>query len=121
MDYFFEDMGRVICDVVEDLGKKTSETVEIQRLKSKCYAIKKDIGRGFHSLGRQVYCRYEANEDIDPEYAALCEQVRILQERLEELEEQIGDIRGLNHCKKCKASMDRLDSFCKRCGTPAKG
>ena len=31
---FFEDLGRKISDVANDIGKKTEDTIEIQKLKS---------------------------------------------------------------------------------------
>ena len=37
---FFEQLGKKISDVAEDFGKKTEDTLEVQRIKSQIRSMK---------------------------------------------------------------------------------
>ena len=55
---FFEELGRKISDVAIDLGKKTEDTLEIQRLKSDIRALQRDYDRDHMDIGRMVYEKF---------------------------------------------------------------
>ena len=52
---FFEDLGRKISDVANDIGKKTEDTIEIQKLKSDMRTLRRANDRDLMDMGRMVY------------------------------------------------------------------
>lgn len=115
---FFEEMGRAVADAFEDVGKKTGEIVEVQKLKGKAYSLRKETEVLYTQLGRQVFQKYEQSEPIDPELVDLCDDIMVCKNRWKELEEEISQIKGVRSCSNCGASVEKSDVFCKHCGAP---
>ena len=91
---FFEELGRKISDVAIDLGKKTEDTLEIQRLKSDIRALKRANDRDHMDIGRMVYEKFNDGEISDIDYFAVCEAIEKRNEEITKLTEEIDRIRG---------------------------
>ena len=63
---FFEDLGRKISDVANDIGKKTEDTIEIQKLKSDMRTLRRANDRDLMDMGRMVYDKFVQGEISDP-------------------------------------------------------
>ena len=63
---FFEELGKRISDVASDLGKKTEDTIEIQKIKG---------------------------EIPDTDYIDLCDNIEKREEEIERQEEEIARIK----------------------------
>ena len=51
---FFEELGKRISDVASDLGKKTEDTIEIQKIKGEIRSLKRANDRDLKDLGSMV-------------------------------------------------------------------
>ena len=51
---FFEDLGKRISDVANDIGKRTEDTIEVQKIKSKIRSLRRANERDFIEIGRMV-------------------------------------------------------------------
>jgi len=91
---FFEELGRKISDVAIDFGKKTEDTLEIQRLKSDIRALKRANDRDHMDIGRMVYEKFNDGEISDIDYVAVCEAIEKRNEEITKLTEEIDRIRG---------------------------
>ena len=72
---FFSVLGKKISDVAEDLGKKTEDTVEIQKIKSNIRSLKRANERDFMDIGKMVYDKFHDGEISDIDYVTLCEAI----------------------------------------------
>lgn len=63
---FFEDLGRKISDVANDIGKKTEDTIEIQKLKSDMRTLRRANDRDLMDMGRMVYDKFVQGGDFRP-------------------------------------------------------
>lgn len=91
---FFEELGKKISDVAIDLGKKTEDTIEIQKLKSDIRALKRANERDQLDIGRMVYEKFSNGEISDIDYVAVCESIEKRDEEISKLTEEIERIRG---------------------------
>lgn len=91
---FFEELGRKISDVAMDLGKKTEDTIEIQKLKSDIRTLKRANDRDQMDIGRMVYEKFSNGEISDIDYVAVCESIEKRDEEIAKLTEEIERIRG---------------------------
>lgn len=91
---FFEGLGKRITEVAEDLGKKTEETIEIQKLKSQIRAMRRANERDLIEIGRKIYDKFGEGEVADADCIALCEAIEKRDEAIEEQEEEIQKIQG---------------------------
>lgn len=52
---FFEQLGKKISDVAEDFGKKTEDTLEVQRIKSQIRSLDRANERDYIEIGKKIY------------------------------------------------------------------
>lgn len=93
MSDFFEELGKRITDVANDVGKKAEDTIEVQKLKGDIRSLKRANERDLMDIGRMVYDKFQKGEVDDTEYIALCEEIEKREEEIEKQEEEIVRIR----------------------------
>ena len=94
MGDFFNVLGKKITDVAEDLGKKTEDTVEIQKIKSNIRSLKRSNERDFIDIGKMVYEKFQEGAISDIDYITLCEAIEKREEEIERKEEEVKKIKG---------------------------
>lgn len=92
---FFEELGKKISDVANDIGKKTEDTIEIQKLKSDIRSLQRANDRDFMDIGRMVYEKFNNSEIADMDYVAICESIEKREEEVAKLNEEIDRIKGV--------------------------
>ena len=90
---FFEDLGKKISDVAGEIGKKTEDTLEIQKIKSNVRSLKRANERDLMDIGRMVYDKFQKGEVADTYYITLCEEIEKREEEMEKQEEEIVRIK----------------------------
>ena len=90
---FFEELGKRISDVASDLGKKTEDTIEIQKIKGDIRSLKRANDRDLMDLGRMVYDKFQKGEIPDTAYIELCGNIEKREEEIEKQEEEIVRIK----------------------------
>ena len=90
---FFKDMEQKFSDVMSDLGKKTSDTLEIQKIKSDIRSLKRANERDLIDIGRMVYEKFQHGEIRDTDYITFCEAIEKREESIERQVEEIVRIR----------------------------
>ena len=91
---FFNVLGKKISDVAEDLGKKTEDTVEIQKIKSNIRSLKRANERDLIDIGQIVYDKFHDGEISDIDYVTLCEAIEKREEEIERMEAEVKKIKG---------------------------
>ncbi|RGU90899.1 hypothetical protein DWW31_15815 [Clostridium sp. AF15-17LB] len=91
---FFEDLGKRISDVANDIGKKTEDTLEIQKRRSDIRTLKRASERDLMDIGKLVYDKFRQGEVNDTDCIALCEEIEKRGLQIEKQEEEIARIRG---------------------------
>jgi len=92
---FFSVLGKKISDVAGDLGKKTEDTVEIQKIKSNIRSLKRANERDLIDIGKMVYDKCRDGEISDSDYVTLCEAIEKREEEIERQEEEVRKIKGI--------------------------
>ncbi len=85
---FFEELGKRISDVASDLGKKTEDTIEIQKIKGDIRSLKRANDRDL-----MVYDKFQKGEIPDTDYIELCGNIEKREEEIEKQEEEIVRIK----------------------------
>lgn len=106
-------------------GKKTSEWVELSKLKYSESQIKGQIKTTCQKLGQTVYDQKKAEQNapegeapMDNGMADQCiNEIDTLLEELDDVKKKIADLRHLQLCPNCKADNDDNAVFCSKCGT----
>lgn len=93
MSDFFEELGKRITDVASDIGRRTEDTIEVQKIKGDIRSMKRANERNLLDIGRMVYDKFQKGEVGDTEYIALCEEIEKREEEIEKREEAIVRIK----------------------------
>ena len=75
--------------MASDIGKKTEDTIEIQKLKSNIRGLQRANDRDFIDIGRMVYEKFKDGEISDLDYVAMCEAIEKRDRETRRLEEEI--------------------------------
>ncbi|MDL2295301.1 hypothetical protein LJC18_00580 [Lachnospiraceae bacterium OttesenSCG-928-E19] len=94
MQDFFEDLGKKITKVADDVVKKTGDTVEIQKIKSQIRILDRSDERDFTDMGKIIYDKFRKGEVVDETFISFCEEIERREETREELEKEIENIKG---------------------------
>lgn len=94
MSDFFEDLGKKLTDAATEIGKKTEDTLEIQKLKSDIRSLNRGNDRDYTDIGKLIYDRYQDGEVVDGDVAALCEAIDKRYAQIGETKIKIAKIKG---------------------------
>ncbi len=120
---FFNQLSQKASEVAEEIGKKTEplikkteEVVELQKIKSKIRTLENYNDESLMDLGELIYNKYEAGEELEAEYQAICEEIEQRNAKILEQERLAGDMRGIKFCSACEREIDKDAKFCSYCG-----
>lgn len=116
MKDFFEDLGKRIGETAETMTNMAGEAIEIQRLKSQIRTLARGNAVDLMELGKSIYDRYKAGEEVEENAQALCDAIRDRESTIGEYEKKISKIKGASECSKCGKMVGKDMAFCPYCG-----
>lgn len=90
---FFEDLGKKITEVADDLGRRAGDTIETQKIKSQIRSLKRANDRDYMDIGRMVYEKFQEGELFGTDFIAICETVEKRQEEITKKETQLDKMK----------------------------
>ncbi len=113
----FEDVVVNTKSVVNVVGKKAGQIVDISKLRISAADLNNDISKRFEILGRMAYdakkTGNESNDTVNECIAAIDD----LYEQLDAVNDQLTQLKNKTVCKSCGAENPQGASFCNRCGS----
>ena len=116
MKDFFEDLGKRLGETAETMTSKAGDAIEIQKLKSQVRSLARGNAVDLMELGRTIYDRFKAGEEIGESEKGLCEAIRNRETSMENYEKKIARIKGASECGNCGKMVSKDMSFCPYCG-----
>lgn len=116
MKGFFENFGKRLGETAEMVTNKAGEVIEIQRVKSQIRDLARDNAVDMMELGKAVYERYKAGEELDENAAALCDSVKEREKEIEKYEHKIATLKGSAACAECGRMVSEDMAYCPYCG-----
>lgn len=86
---FFEDLGKKITEVADDLGRKAGDTIETQKIKSQIRSLKRANEKDYMDIGRMVYEKFHDGELSGTDYITICEAIERRDEEIESKEAEL--------------------------------
>ena len=115
MDTFDDFIGKA-KNLVDLAGRKTSEAVEIAKLKMNRMQVNSEIQKTYEKLGAFVY-KFRKTGDENNELIDICvNEIDGLLEKLNEIADKINEIKAAVRCPECSAVNDDEAIYCAKCG-----
>lgn len=115
MDTFDDFIGKA-KNLVDLAGRKTSEAVEIAKLKMNRMQVNSEIQKTYEKLGAFVY-KFRKSGDENNELVAICvAEIDELLAKLSDIAEKINEIKAAMRCPECGSVNDDESLYCAKCG-----
>jgi hypothetical protein len=112
---FFEDLGIKVSQPGQEALKKTKIMAEITRINSQIAAEKRLIADNVNKIGEKYYELY--CDSPDARLAPYVDAIKEAHRKIEDFEDQINRLKGVESCPKCGAELKACTLFCSACGT----
>lgn len=124
---FFGNLGKIISEKAEIVAKKTEEavdvvakkteqTVEVQKIKNQIRTMEKNNERDLTDMGKMIYESFKKGEEVDERFKELCEAIKEREASIEEMNEEVAELKGKEVCPGCKSHVEAGAAFCSKCG-----
>ncbi len=115
----FNDLTQKFTEKVKKIGKDTAEEVQklnkIRQLNGKVSDAKKQIENIYSEIGKKFY---ELHKDYIPEgFEELIQTINERQNEIEQLKEQLREVKGVVLCPGCNMEVSGDERFCPNCGS----
>ena len=114
---FFDELGENISKRAKDVSEKVSNAYETQRVRGKISNEEHAAEKLMTDIGRLVYTKFTEGQEVDSEFASICEEILSHEQAIEELKQSAAAKKGLKICPACKKEVSKKASFCPYCGT----
>jgi hypothetical protein len=112
---FFEDLGKKVSQTGQEALKKTKIMAEVTRINSQIAAEKRVIADNINKIGEKYYELYCDSPDAN--LAPYVDAIKEAHRKIEDCEDQINKLKGVECCPKCGAELKAGTLFCPACGT----
>lgn len=115
---FFDKLTKKASETYKGAAEKTSKLAKEAKLKLKINENKSKIKDLYEEIGKKVYQKHTASEDlcIKKDLEEECAKIDILSAEIEKYHKEILELSNLKNCVKCKEPMDKEAKFCPKCG-----
>lgn len=111
----FDKLGDTIVSVSKDATQKAKDISELARLRMEIRAKQEYLNKLFLEIGKIYYDAHK--DDEEKEFKEQMLLVKDAQDVLEELRQQLGQIKGTVKCVQCGQEMPIEADYCSKCGT----
>ncbi len=111
------DLGEIAGDKARDLTRKSSDLIEVTKLKHELRKMEKEMENNLAGIGALYYQNQQDREDTGDELSRLIESTSQLEIEMKDLEEQIKDMQPRPAvCPDCGSELQENTKFCSNCG-----
>ena len=116
---FFDKITKKATETYKGAAEKTGKIAKEAKLKLKINDNKSKINDLYQEIGKKVYQKHTANEElcIKKDLEEECAKIDILSSEIETYHKEILNLSDVKVCVNCKEPMDKDARFCPKCGT----
>lgn len=113
---FFDDLGRKIVRVGNDVYGKTKDVTDIVKINSLISEQQKVLNQYFSILGKKYYDSMNTENVICPDDLELFEKITKSINSIHDWQEKIKFLKGIEKCPICNSDIISGSQFCSHCG-----
>ena len=112
---FIDDTVSTAKELFETASQKTTEAVEVQKIRLAIAKKRSELSKRFETLGRAYYQTRTGQPD-DEGLASLSDEVKTLLDELRILKEQLAAAKKVQVCPVCGKDNPNGSLYCNSCG-----
>lgn len=115
---FLDKLTKKASETYKGAAEKTSKLAKEAKLKLKINDNKSKINDLYQEIGKKVYQKHVAEENINikEELEEECTKIDILSSEIDTYHKEILELSDLKVCIKCKEPLEKSAKFCSKCG-----
>jgi len=115
---FFEKAVSKSKEYAKVVEQKAGEAYDLAKTRYKIMELKNQISRRYEDIGRAVYAReHGEQQDGDcPEVENLIGELDLMNAELDNLKQNLAELKGERICAQCKGNIGKEDVYCRFCG-----
>ena len=115
---FFDKLGKKATEAYRVTADKTGKIAKETKLKLKIGDLKSKIEDIYEEIGKKVYEKHVAKEEIsiEKDLAEQCAKIDDMSKEIEKLLQECLDLKDKKQCPKCFKEIDKNMKFCPECG-----
>lgn len=115
---FFNKLGKKASEAYKATTEKTGKLAEEVKLKLKMNENKSQISELYTKIGELVYQNHVREEkfDLNEALEQECIKIDVLAGEIDEILNQIRELKDKKQCEKCYSEIDISAKFCPHCG-----
>lgn len=111
---FFNRVGDSIVSATQEVSEKAKGMTDIAKLQYEMKTKESFLNKKYQELGMMFY---QTNKESFPEeYTVLFDEIDATNTKIQELKEDIAELKGGKSCPKCGALIGNTAAFCSECG-----
>ena len=115
---FFDKLGKKASEAYKVTADKTGKIAKETKLKFKISELKSKIEEIYEEIGKKVYEKHVAKEEIsiEEDLAEQCNNIDQMSNEIEKLLQECLELKDKKQCPECFKEIDKNMKFCPECG-----
>lgn len=111
---FFNKLGDTVVNATQEVSSKAKDMTGLAKLQYEKKVKENELEKKYQEIGEKFF---KQNQEAFPEeYTELFDEVELILSKINELTDEIADIKGGKACPKCGAVVSTKAAFCSECG-----
>lgn len=116
---FLEQVKNTAIDVAQAVAQKSTEVVELSKIKYAIFDLKADIKKLYTEVGHLVYREFEESSEYSSEVMEKCQVIKNKMAKIAALKAQAEAVKNGSefYCPECGRECGEKDEVCPFCGS----
>jgi len=110
------DIKGTIYNFTKSVTKTSGDLFKTTRLSMSVSSEQNNLKNLYSEIGKKVHEIYQYGGSLGKYFDEKYLEIEACERKINELKEQISQIKGVRECPKCGKSADRVAEFCPKCG-----
>lgn len=113
---FLNQLKKNASEVAQTVAEKSSEVVEISKIKYAVHDLSKDVKKLYFELGKLTYSELKDSSELTEDMSIKCEIIEAKLAKIETLKKKEAQVRNSLTCPECGKECGKTDERCPYCG-----
>ena len=115
------DIRETLTNFTKNVTKTSGDLLKTTKLSMAVSSEQTALKALYHEIGKKVHEIYQYGGTLGKFFDEKYLELEACERKINELKEQIAQIKGVRECSKCGKTVERVSEFCPKCGVRVTG